>query len=173
MRKPRRPNGAMAASTHFVNTLGARARPNGSALNWYAIPPNANLRYLRCLWWIGTWKYASFKSIVINQSFGLINCTSLRGVNILNCSGMSALFNTRRSNWPIIPVSFGYEEVTAVEACSFLLGRNSAYCFFSEQGDYLFPYEVRLFSLHHRLYHSAEWRRGTGELPHVTLCDRS
>src|SRR4029434_4199541 len=81
-----------------VNTLGARDRPNGSALNWYAIPPNANLRYLRCLWWIETWKYASFKSIVINQSFGLINCTSLRGVNILNRSGMSALFNTRRSN---------------------------------------------------------------------------
>src|SRR4029434_10013447 len=79
-RKPRRRNGAMAASTHFVNTLGARASPNGSALNWYAIPPNANLRYLRCLWWIGTWKYATFESIVINQSFGLINCTSLRGV---------------------------------------------------------------------------------------------
>src|SRR4029434_8072659 len=94
----RRCNGAMAAFTHFVNTLGAKARPNGSALNWYAIPLNANLRYLRCLWWIGTWKYASFKSIVINQSFGLINGTSRRGVSILNRSGMSALFNTRRSN---------------------------------------------------------------------------
>src|SRR4029434_8612353 len=57
-RKPRRRDGAMAASTHSVNTLGAKDRPNGSALNWYAIPPNANLRYLRCLWWIGTWKYA-------------------------------------------------------------------------------------------------------------------
>src|SRR4029434_10569916 len=97
-RKPRRRNGAMAASTHFVKTLGARDRPNGSALNWYAIPPNANLRYLRCLWWIGTWTYASFKSIVINQLFGLMNCTSRRGVSILNRSGMSALFNTRRSN---------------------------------------------------------------------------
>src|SRR4029434_7519693 len=97
-RKPRSRNRAMAASMHFVNTLGARAKPNRSALNWYAIPPNANLRYLRYLWWIETWKYASFKSIVINQSFGLINCTSLRGVNILNHSGMSALFNTRRFN---------------------------------------------------------------------------
>src|SRR4029434_5058733 len=75
------------------------SRPrNGSALNWYAIPPNANLRYLRCLWWIGMWKYASFKSIVINQSFSLMNCTSRCGVSILNRSGMSALFNTRRSN---------------------------------------------------------------------------
>src|SRR4029434_4396153 len=84
--------------SQFPDTLGARAKPNGSALNWYAIPPNANLRYLRCLWWIGTWKYASFKSIVINQSFGLMNCTRRRGVSILNRSGMSALFNTRRSN---------------------------------------------------------------------------
>src|SRR4029434_3991284 len=71
----------MAASTHFVNTLGARTRPNGSAVNWYAFLPNANLRYLRCLWWIRMWKYASFKSIVIV-------------VSILNRSGMNALFNT-------------------------------------------------------------------------------
>src|SRR4029434_9096106 len=60
--------------------LGARDRPNGSALYWYTIPPHANLRYLRCLGRLVRWKSASFKSIVINQSLGLINCTSLRGV---------------------------------------------------------------------------------------------
>src|SRR4029434_7458504 len=74
---------------------------------------NANFRYLRCLWWIGTWKYASFKSIVIHQSFGMMSGTSRRGVSILNFSGMSALFNTRRHTyWQIIPVLFGDQEVT-------------------------------------------------------------
>src|SRR4029434_3169555 len=57
-----------AASTHMVNILDTRDRQNWRALNWYAIPPNANLRYFRCLWWIGMWKYASFKSIEIGRA---------------------------------------------------------------------------------------------------------
>ncbi len=62
-----------------------------------ASPPKANLMNFL---WVGrmeTWKYASFRSIVTNQSSDLIWDTTCLSVNILNLSRMTERFSWCRS----------------------------------------------------------------------------
>ena len=82
---PVRKSGSSAACKTREKVLGAREYPKGRTLNWYALPWKKNLRYLRCWGWIPTWKYASFKSMLVSQSPCVMLPRSTALVSMRNC----------------------------------------------------------------------------------------
>ncbi len=82
---------------HLVKVRGERARPNGRTRYWNVLLPKANLRNFLWEGMMETWKYASFRSIVTNQSSYLIWLTMIGIVNILNLNLLRERFKCRRS----------------------------------------------------------------------------
>ncbi len=99
-------SGARAASMHLVKVRGERARPNGRTRYWNASPPKTNLRNFLWEGMMETWKYASFRSIVTNQSSDLIWLTMIGIVSILNLNLLRERFKCRRSKIGRNPPSF-------------------------------------------------------------------
>ena len=98
--------GASAALMHLVKTRGARERPNGSTLNWKALPSNAKRRY--CLWGsaIGTWKYASFKSMDVNQLCRVTFWSTSAVLSMWKGNTFRNVFSPRKSSIGRNPPSF-------------------------------------------------------------------
>lgn len=68
---------------HLMKVWGNSARPDGRTQYWHASPLKANLRNFLRLGRMETWMYASFRSMVMNQSSDLI-CVTVFDVSILN-----------------------------------------------------------------------------------------
>ncbi len=79
--------GARTVSMHWLNVRGASDMPKGRTRNSNILPSKLNLRKRQCPCQMGIWKYASLRSMVINQSPAVMACLTLGTVNILHLMG--------------------------------------------------------------------------------------
>ena len=106
MRIPLRRNGSRAASTHLEKVRGASAYPNGRRVYSYFFPSKAKRRNLLCFGLIGTWKYASFRSMLIPKSFRCTQVSKRFIVSIRKGRLATLSLSTLRSRIGLIPPFF-------------------------------------------------------------------
>lgn len=148
--------GARVASMHLVKVHGDKARSKERTQKWYASAPKANLRNILCSGKISMWKYASFRSIVTNQSLDWICGT----MSLTVCNLASFCFYVRRVLFKpcrSFQVFFGYYKVPTIKPC---ISLTLAYTFYgsSRQNRVQILIEKLFFLAHNCCYYGTETR---------------